>query len=174
MLPSLIPPFQFLGVYVPNCGGKGGFDRRRAWDDDMKRFVSCSRSKPLILCGDLNVAPQWNDVSHPKWFRHVPASTTPLLPFNPSSKFNFSGNAIAPKLPTLATVVNQALRQTSSNHTTLASLLPCAPITPGLGFTPNEQSRFADIVAAGGLFDAFRSLHPSAPWEECVLLLLSC
>ena len=36
------------------------------------------------------------------------------------------------------------------------------------GFTPNEQTRFADIAAAGGLIDAFRMLHPSAAWEESV------
>jgi hypothetical protein len=111
------PPLQFLGVYVPNCGGKGGFDRRRAWDEDMKRFVCCSRSKPLMLCGDLNVAPQWEDVSHPKWFRRAPAPTTPLLPLPlplpftsilAQIMFYFSGNAIAPMPPTLATAVNQA------------------------------------------------------------------
>lgn len=67
--------FQLLGVYVPNCGGKGGFDRRRCWDDEMKLFVSASRCKPLILCGDLNVAPEYHDVSHPKWFRFVATPT---------------------------------------------------------------------------------------------------
>lgn len=70
---------QLLGVYVPNCGGKGGFDRRRCWDDEMKLFVSAPRCKPLILCGDLNVAPEYHDVSHPKWFRSVVTHTNQSL-----------------------------------------------------------------------------------------------
>jgi exonuclease III len=36
------------------------------------------------------------------------------------------------------------------------------------GFTPNEQSRFAEITAAGGLVDAYRALHASAEWQDCV------
>ncbi len=36
------------------------------------------------------------------------------------------------------------------------------------GFTCNEQCRFADIAASGGLTDAYRLLHPSAAWQECV------
>jgi exonuclease III len=36
------------------------------------------------------------------------------------------------------------------------------------GFTANEQSRFADIKAAGGLVDAYRELHATAAWQDCV------
>ena len=137
---------QFLGVYVPNCGGKGGFDRRRAWDDDMKLFVSAPRAKPLVLCGDLNVAPEFHDVSHPKWFRCF-LTTADRPPSGPQSTF-FHFNSLCRE--------NNCLE---------------AP-DPGdrgqPGFTPNEQARFADITAAGGLVDAFRLLHPSAGWEQSV------
>jgi len=36
------------------------------------------------------------------------------------------------------------------------------------GFTPNEQARFRSLLAAGGLVDAYRTLHPVANWATDV------
>jgi hypothetical protein len=87
--------FDVLGTYAPNNGGKEeSFERRRAWDRELSRFVSAPRERPLVwpisehstrphcymrcdamLCqvwlGDLNVAAEWGDVGPmPDWFRH--------------------------------------------------------------------------------------------------------
>ncbi|CAJ1411481.1 unnamed protein product [Effrenium voratum] len=60
--------FDLLATYSPNNGNDpDAFARRSAWDDAMKEFVA-QRERPLIWIGDLNVAAQLVDVSHPDWF----------------------------------------------------------------------------------------------------------
>lgn len=60
--------FDLLATYSPNNGNDAAaFERRRAWDAAMKQEVA-TRTRPLIWIGDLNVAADRVDVTHPEWF----------------------------------------------------------------------------------------------------------
>jgi len=60
--------FYLVTVYVPNSGR--GLDRlsyRSSWDVDFKNhLLSLEKLKPVIVCGDLNVAHQPIDLARPK------------------------------------------------------------------------------------------------------------
>lgn len=60
--------FFFITTYVPNSGrGLVRHDYRATWDKDFRKFLNkLDKSKPVILCGDLNVAHQPIDLTHPK------------------------------------------------------------------------------------------------------------
>jgi exodeoxyribonuclease-3 len=55
-------------VYTPNAGeGLARLDYRERWDRDFMEFILwLRRRKPVILCGDLNVAHQPIDIARPK------------------------------------------------------------------------------------------------------------
>ncbi|XP_059806793.1 DNA-(apurinic or apyrimidinic site) endonuclease [Hypanus sabinus] len=55
-------------VYVPNSGrGLVRLDYRKSWDKDFLAYLKGLESKkPLIVCGDLNVAHQEIDLKNPK------------------------------------------------------------------------------------------------------------
>ena len=54
--------------YTPNAqDGLKRLDHRMAWDDAFRAYlVSLDRQKPVIVCGDLNVAHQEIDLKNPK------------------------------------------------------------------------------------------------------------
>ncbi|PHJ22831.1 exonuclease iii ape [Cystoisospora suis] len=109
-------PFVVLTTYSPNNGGnKKSFERRRLWDERMKKFVQ-GVQKPLIWVGDLNCAPEDVDLSDPERFRSV-IHEEPGEPIDPDN-------------------IGQA------------------------GCTDAERRRFASILQAGDLVDAFRVLNP--------------
>ena len=60
--------FHLVNVYVPNS--KRDLSRltyRQQWDADFLRFLKkLERKKPVIFCGDLNVAHAEIDLTHPK------------------------------------------------------------------------------------------------------------
>lgn len=64
------PNFIFVTVYTPNS--KRGLERleeRQQWDKDFTKFLNDLEqefSKPVICCGDLNVAHQEIDLARPK------------------------------------------------------------------------------------------------------------
>jgi exodeoxyribonuclease-3 len=62
------PEFFLVNVYVPNS--KRDLSRlsyRQQWDRDFLRFLKrLERKKPVIFCGDLNVAHTELDLTHPK------------------------------------------------------------------------------------------------------------
>ena len=55
-------------VYTPNAGeGLSRLDYRERWDQEFGAYVAWLRKrKPVIVCGDLNVAHQALDLAHPK------------------------------------------------------------------------------------------------------------
>lgn len=62
-------PSTFLvTTYVPNSGSDlSRLDYRQTWDNDFRNYlVKLSKKKPVILCGDLNVAHQPIDLARPK------------------------------------------------------------------------------------------------------------
>lgn len=60
--------FYLVNVYTPNSGeGLARLDYRSQWDRAFKTFVvNLMQTKPVIICGDLNVAHQPIDIARPK------------------------------------------------------------------------------------------------------------
>ena len=60
--------FYITTVYTPNSGrGQVRLDYRKQWDRDFLSFLqNLERTKPVIVCGDLNVAHQDIDLARPK------------------------------------------------------------------------------------------------------------
>ncbi len=60
--------FYLVTVYVPNSGrGLVRLDYRRSWDKDLLTYlVKLKKKKPLIVCGDFNVAHQAIDLKNDK------------------------------------------------------------------------------------------------------------
>lgn len=59
--------FYFLTVYVPNSQNKlKRLPYRMKWEDDWREYIcSLDSEKPVIYCGDLNVAHEEIDLEHP-------------------------------------------------------------------------------------------------------------
>ena len=62
------PSFYFITCYTPNAqDGLRRIDYRMAWEDDFRAYLqSLDSAKPVILCGDLNVAHEEIDLKNPK------------------------------------------------------------------------------------------------------------
>lgn len=62
------PQFYLVNTYVPNAQrGLARIDYRMEWEDAMRDYLSgLDRKKPVILCGDLNVAHNEIDLKNPK------------------------------------------------------------------------------------------------------------
>jgi len=60
--------FFLLNVYVPNSGdGLARLDYRQTWDEAFLAYMQAlQQQKPLIACGDFNVAHQAIDIARPK------------------------------------------------------------------------------------------------------------
>lgn len=60
--------FYFITCYTPNAqDGLKRIDYRMKWEDDFREYVkSLDKNKPVILCGDLNVAHNEIDLKNPK------------------------------------------------------------------------------------------------------------
>lgn len=72
------PTFYLVTAYVPNAGrGLVRLDYRKTWDVDFRAYLSgLDEKKPLVLCGDLNVAHQEIDLKNPKGNRKNAGFTT--------------------------------------------------------------------------------------------------
>lgn len=60
--------FYFINVYVPNAQDQlKRIDYRMRWEDDLRQYIrTLDREKPVILCGDMNVAHREIDLKNPK------------------------------------------------------------------------------------------------------------
>ncbi len=61
-------PFFLVNVYTPNARQDlVRLDYRMRWEDAFREYlIRLDRNKPVIVCGDLNVAHQEIDLKHPK------------------------------------------------------------------------------------------------------------
>ena len=59
--------FQLVNVYTPNSQrGLARLEYRLQWEDDFRVYVGqLDRKKPVVVCGDLNVAHQEIDIKNP-------------------------------------------------------------------------------------------------------------
>jgi len=60
--------FFVLTAYIPNSGSDlGRLDYRQTWDKDFREYLNkLQQQKPVIACGDFNVAHQPIDLARPK------------------------------------------------------------------------------------------------------------
>jgi exodeoxyribonuclease-3 len=68
VLAAEYPDFFLVNVYVPNSKRDlARLDYRQKWDKDFLRYLKkLERKKPVIFCGDLNVAHTELDLTNPK------------------------------------------------------------------------------------------------------------
>ena len=66
--------FFLVNVYTPNAQAKlARIDYRMTWEDDFRAYLkTLDTIKPVVLCGDLNVAHQEIDLSNPSANRNNP------------------------------------------------------------------------------------------------------
>ncbi len=62
------PEFYFVTCYTPNSQNElKRLDYRMKWEDDFLSYIKClDNKKPVIICGDLNVAHKEIDLKNPK------------------------------------------------------------------------------------------------------------
>lgn len=62
------PDFYLVTVYVPNAqDGLKRLDYRMVWEDDFRAYLKrLDEKKPVIVCGDMNVAHKEIDLKNPK------------------------------------------------------------------------------------------------------------
>lgn len=63
-----MPEFYLVTVYTPNSQDElRRLDYRMTWEDDFRNYLlSLDAHKPVIICGDLNVAHKEIDLKNPK------------------------------------------------------------------------------------------------------------
>ena len=62
------PDFYSVNVYVPNSQNElARLDYRMDWEDDFRSFIKeLEKTKPVVICGDMNVAHKEIDLKNPK------------------------------------------------------------------------------------------------------------
>jgi len=62
------PDFYLVNLYVPNSQNElARIDYRMQWEDDFREYLkTLDAQKPVVLCGDLNVAHNEIDLKNPK------------------------------------------------------------------------------------------------------------
>lgn len=71
------PEYYFVNTYVPNSqDGLNRLDYRMIFEDDMRQYLSkLDKLKPVIYCGDLNVAHNEIDLKNPRANERNPGFT---------------------------------------------------------------------------------------------------
>ena len=64
--------FYLVNAYVPNSQDElARLDYRMQWEDDFRQWIrALDQKKPVVYCGDLNVAHQEIDLKNPRTNRH--------------------------------------------------------------------------------------------------------
>ena len=64
--------FYLVGMYVPNSQDElKRLDYRMRWEDDLRHYLmELDKKKPVVMCGDLNVAHEEIDLKNPKTNHH--------------------------------------------------------------------------------------------------------
>ena len=71
------PQFYLVNVYTPNSQRElARLDYRMQWEDDFRAYVArLDAQKPVVICGDMNVAHQEIDLKNPKTNRNTAGFT---------------------------------------------------------------------------------------------------
>ena len=64
--------FYMVDIYTPNSKRElERLDYRQVWEDEIRKYLlTLNKKKPVIMCGDLNVAHKEIDLKNPKTNRH--------------------------------------------------------------------------------------------------------
>ena len=64
--------FFMVNIYTPNSKRElERLDYRQIWEDEIRKYLlNLNKTKPVIMCGDLNVAHKEIDLKNPKTNRH--------------------------------------------------------------------------------------------------------
>ena len=64
--------FYMVDIYTPNSKRElERLDYRQVWEDEIRKYLlKLNETKPVIMCGDLNVAHEEIDLKNPKTNRH--------------------------------------------------------------------------------------------------------
>ena len=64
--------FDMVDIYTPNSKRElERLDYRQIWEDEIRKYLlKLNQNKPVIMCGDLNVAHKEIDLKNPKTNRH--------------------------------------------------------------------------------------------------------
>ena len=67
-----MPEFYLVNVYVPNSQAElARLSYRMQWENDFRAFLKeLEKTKPVIVCGDMNVAHEEIDIKNPSSNRH--------------------------------------------------------------------------------------------------------
>ena len=81
------PDFYLVNVYTPNSQNElARLDYRMQWEDDFRAYVcALDQKKPVIICGDMNVAHQEIDLKNPKTNRRNAGFTDTFRAQNPDA-----------------------------------------------------------------------------------------
>ena len=81
-----MPGFFLVTCYTPNSqDGLRRLDYRMTWEDAFRAYLlELDKSKPVVVCGDLNVAHQEIDLKNPKTNRKNAGFTDTWRFFNPN------------------------------------------------------------------------------------------
>ena len=73
--------FYLVTVYTPNSQNElRRLDYRMTWEEDFRKFLKdLDAKKPVIVCGDMNVAHQEIDIKNPKTNRRNAGFTLSLI-----------------------------------------------------------------------------------------------
>ena len=84
--------FYLVTVYTPNSqDGLRRLDYRMRWEDDFRAYLlKLNESKPVIVCGDLNVAHEEIDLKNPKTNRKNAGFTDTFRHFYPDMEGIYS------------------------------------------------------------------------------------
>ena len=79
--------FYLVTVYVPNSQeGLRRLDYRMSWEDDFRAYLKgLDSKKPVVVCGDLNVAHREIDLKNPKTNRRNAGFTDTFRHFHPDT-----------------------------------------------------------------------------------------
>ena len=145
---------DLMQTYVPNNGtNEDSFQRRRDWDRDIRRVLDIrlqilekaqQQQRPLLWCGDMNVARDYRDGTH--WEERSHNSLTNNCNANNTS-----------------TIYEWWRDETQCFAGSQAGKLDPnrSPDDRGIpSFTTNERRRFAEILQLANLSDVWRELHP--------------
>jgi exonuclease III len=146
------PTVDILQTYVPNNGTKkdgSSFEKRKIWDDQVLKFLKERKQilvksnnrqhRPLLWCGDMNVAHTYIDGTH--WSG----------PRDDGSIYEWWTDESK-------CIMNRDYRE-SQRH----------PDNKGMpSFTPAERRRFEGLLKEGDFIDLWRHSHPSTSnnWDD--------
>ena len=79
--------FYLVTVYVPNSqDGLRRLDYRMSWEDDFRAYLKeLDSKKPVVVCGDMNVAHREIDLKNPKTNRRNAGFTDTFRHFHPDT-----------------------------------------------------------------------------------------